>query len=230
MNAEWPSLTDEELARQSQAGSLSAFDELVYRYEARVFAFVRRWCPNEADAREITQDTFVRAFQAIGQYHLRHPFRVWLFTIARRKCIDRHRATREPSGDPLPELADDPDPAEVLARREARADLWQLARRHLPLAQFEALWLHYAEDMDVAETARVLRKTRTHVKVLLFRARRTLARELRPPQPAVAILSQAATPTFPPGVAAPRRGRAATVNTLAQPNPAGPVSHAPLNL
>lgn len=230
MNAEWPSLTDEELARQSQAGSLSAFEELVRRYEARVFAFVRRWCRNEADAREITQDTFVRAFQAIGQYQVHHPFRVWLFAIARRKCIDRHRATREPCEGPLPELADDQDPAELLARREARADLWQLARRHLPLAQFEALWLYYAEDMDVAETARVLRKTQTHVKVLLFRARRTLARELQKPLPVVEIVSKAVTQTFPASVASPRGGRAATVNALARPNPAAPVSHAPLNL
>lgn len=218
MNAQRPSVPDEELARQSQAGSLSAFEELVYRYEARLCAFIRRWCPNETDARETTQDTFVRAFQAIGRYQCRYPFRAWLFAIARRQCIDRHRATREPCDGPLPELPDANDPAELLARREARADLWQSARRLLPLAQYEALWLHYAEDLDIAQTARILRKTQTHVKVLLFRARRTLAREMQRPQPALSTLSQTASLPLSPEAAAPANSRPAAVNTLAQPH------------
>ena len=61
-------------------------------------------------------------------------------------------------------------------------------RALLPEGQFQALWLRYAEDMRVAQIARVLGKTQTHVKVLLFRARRKLAVELEsvPPQPALA--------------------------------------------
>jgi len=127
------------------------------------------------DAGEITQDTFVKAFQAIGQFDGKHAFAAWLFTIARRKCIDHYRATPPVSNDPMPELADTNDPAELLAVREERQDLWRLARRLLPELQFQALWFKYAEDMDVSQVARVLGKTRTHVKVLLFRARRTLA-------------------------------------------------------
>jgi hypothetical protein len=49
----------------------------------------------------------------------------------------------------------------------------------LPGPQFQALWLRYAEEMSVAGIEQVLRKTQTHVKVLLFRARRVLARELK---------------------------------------------------
>ena len=56
--------------------------------------------------------------------------------------------------------------------------MWALARRQLPDAQFQALWLRYTEGMNVAEIAQVLRKTRVHVKVLLFRARHALARDL----------------------------------------------------
>jgi RNA polymerase sigma-70 factor (ECF subfamily) len=230
VNPESQALTDEELARQSQAGSLSAFEQLVYRYEARLCAFIRRWCPNETDARETTQDTFVRAFQAIGQYQCRYPFRAWLFAIARRQCIDRHRAARQPCDGPLPELPDANDPAELLARQEARADLWQWARRVLPLAQYEALWLHYAEDLDIAQTARILRKTQTHVKVLLFRARRTLAREMPRPQPARQTLPKTDGQSLPANAAAPGNGRPAAVNTLAQPHTTVPCPAPPLNL
>ena len=179
MASDFQRCSDEELARQSQNGALAAFEELVYRYEGRIYGFVVNACRNVADAREVTQDTFVRAFQAIGQFDCGRGFGPWLFTIARRKCIDHHRATPPSANEPMPELADDNDPSELLARREERQGLWDVARRRLPEPQFEALWLRYAEEMSVAGIAQVLRKTQTHVKVLLFRARQVLGRELK---------------------------------------------------
>ena len=180
MPSELQRSSDEELARETRAGCLAAFEELVRRYERRVYAFITHCCRNRADAQELTQDTFVRAFQAIAQFDPRRGYATWLFTIARRKCIDHHRAAPPaPAEEPMPELPDLADPAELLAQREDRQNLWQIARRRLPEAQFQALWLRYAEDMSVAGIARVLRKTQTHVKVLLFRAREVLRHELK---------------------------------------------------
>jgi RNA polymerase sigma-70 factor (ECF subfamily) len=190
--------SDEELARQTQAGSLAAFEELVCRYEHRIYAFVANCCRNGSDAREITQDTFVRAFQAIAQFDSRRGFAPWLFTIARRKCVDHHRAAPPAAADePMPELRDDDDPAELLARQEERQNLWQLAREHLPEAQFQALWLRYAEEMGVEGIARVLRKTRVHVKVILFRARQALGRELKAGQGAGVLIRPATSRLSP---------------------------------
>jgi RNA polymerase sigma-70 factor (ECF subfamily) len=180
MAADFPSMSDEELARETQAGSLVAFEELVRRYEGRIYGFVFQYCRNQADAAEITQDSFVRAFQAIAQFVPRGGFGSWLFTIARRKCIDHYRTTLRTTGEEaMPELADHNDPAALLARQEAGEQLWTLARKHLRETQYQALWLRYAEDMSIEGVARVLRKTQTHVKVLLFRARETLRRELK---------------------------------------------------
>lgn len=180
MVSDFQRLSDDELARETQAGSLAAFEELVYRYEHRIYAFVFQYCRNDADARDVTQDAFVRAFQAIGQFVPRGGFGPWLFTIARRKCIDHYRATvRAAADEQVPEVPDHDDPAVLLARQEERQQLWALARRCLREPQFQALWLRYAEDMSVAGVARVLRKTETHVKVMLFRARETLRRELK---------------------------------------------------
>jgi RNA polymerase sigma-70 factor (ECF subfamily) len=170
--------TDLELARESRAGSLSAFEELVSRYERRVYGFVRNFCRDDHGAREVTQDTFVRAYQCIHQYSGEHPFSSWLLAIARRKCIDRFRAARPFANEPLPQEVEWNDPSEMLARREDQAALWRLARTTLSADQFQALWLRYIEDLPVAEIACVLRKTKTHVKVLLFRARRALLSEL----------------------------------------------------
>lgn len=173
-------ISDGELARRTQNGSLHAFEALVYRYEGRLYAFVTHCCRNNTDAREVTQDSFVRAFQAIGQFDPNRSFAAWLFTIARRKCIDRQRAPKPLTCDALEgEMAPEADPSELLARREEQRDLWDLARQVLPDAQFQALWLRYSEEMNVAGIAQVLAKTRTHVKVLLFRAREALGRRLK---------------------------------------------------
>jgi RNA polymerase sigma-70 factor (ECF subfamily) len=180
------SSSDEQLARESQAGSLDAFEELVSRYEHRVYGFVLRACGNPGDAAEVTQDAFVKAYQALAQFDPGKPFAPWLFTIASRKCIDRYRAL-------LPQDAvsvadgtdlDLDDPAELLARKEENGAIWERARLLLTEIQFQALWLRYAEEMNVKQIAQVLRKTKTHVKVLLFRARRRLTAELEAPSSA----------------------------------------------
>ena len=157
-----------------------AFEELVLRYEQRIYAFVSQSCRNGLDAGEITQETFVRAHQAISQFDSKRKFAPWLFTIARRKCVDHFRADPPTANEPLPELSDSNDPAELLAVEDERHHLWALARRILPDSQFDALWLHYVDDMNLAEVAKILRRPRTYVKVLLFRARKALAERLKP--------------------------------------------------
>jgi RNA polymerase sigma-70 factor (ECF subfamily) len=180
MTSDPSSPSDEALARQTQAGSMEAFEELVLRYERRIYAFIGQSCRNGMDAAEITQETFVKAYQAIAQFDPKRTFAPWLFTIARRKCVDRFRAIPPTSNDCAPEFADTNDPAEVLAVQDEREHLWALARRILPQSQFDALWLHYVEGMNLVEVAKVLRRPQTYVKVLLFRARRTLAERLKP--------------------------------------------------
>lgn len=197
--------SDEELARQAQAGSLEAFEQLVYRYEGRIYGFISHAGWREVDVREITQDTFVRAFQAIAQYDDGRPFSAWLFTIARRKCIDHHRSAPRLAETQAEEPSDPDNPAEVLAREEDRQELWRLARRRLPESQFQALWLRYVEDLSVAEIAGVLRRTQTHVKVLLFRARYTLGCELGRTAPASLRESAALRPQRPSPLPCPVR-------------------------
>jgi RNA polymerase sigma-70 factor, ECF subfamily len=186
--------SDEELARQTQAGSLAAFEKLVARYEQRVYAFAMQWRRNETEAREVTQDTFVRAFQAISQLNCRLAFAPWLFAIARRKCIDSYRARLPVNDEPLPDQPDFNDPAELLARQEEGRDTWRMARRHLPDSQFQAIWLRYVEDMNIPDIARALGKKQIAVRVLLFRARQTLASKFERPGRAAAQKSAALSP------------------------------------
>jgi RNA polymerase sigma-70 factor (ECF subfamily) len=176
MNCQQP--TDEDLAGEAQVGSLAAFEELVKRYERRIYAFVSQTCRNKTSVAEITQDTFVKAFQSLARYDRNYNFSTWLFTIARRKCIDHFRKNSHVPEESVAEPVDMEDPSAQLAEEEDSKLLWARTQALLPPIQFQALWLRYCEDMGVAEIAAVLRKSQTHVKVILFRARQTLAREL----------------------------------------------------
>lgn len=178
MKFEMETATDEELARETRAGSHAAFEQLVFRYEGRIHQFVAKSCRSVADAMEITQDTFVRAFHGIERFDVTRNFAAWLFTIARRRCIDHFRSQPPLADAELPELADGEDPASVMSRKEEGQGVWALARRELNATQFEVLWLKYAEDMSVEQIAQVTRRTKTHVKVLLFRARTCLGEKL----------------------------------------------------
>ncbi len=178
MSGESPPRADEELAAQAQAGSLAAFEELVYRYETRLYRFLRARTGNEADARDLTQTTFVAAYRALDRFDRRRSFATWLFTITRRQLIDHWRAARATTFEPAAPQTDARDPAVILAESENHRAIWQLARRALTPDQFTALWLRYEEDQPIQEIARAMRKTGIHVKVLLHRARQKLLSHL----------------------------------------------------
>ncbi|MHC4767464.1 MAG: RNA polymerase sigma factor [Planctomycetota bacterium] len=169
-----------ELVSRAQEGSLPCFAELVKRFEGRLFNFVLRRMQSPEDAEDLVQDTFVRAWQRIGQYNPRWQFSTWLYTIAHRLAIaQRHRLRREARPACLDRVPAECDPARPAADREQCRHVWALADRLLPETQRVALWLRYAEGLGTSEIARVLGKSRVGVRVMLFRARETLAANLR---------------------------------------------------
>ncbi len=169
---------DEELAQRTAAGSTAAFEELVRRYGRRILGFVRQRSANPTEAEDLTQQTFIQAYQRIHQFNDQYRFKSWLFTIARNLTISHYRATSRRPEVPAMEQHEDTTtatPASQLAAAEGRNRLWQLARQHLSEDQFTALWMHYAEDMRTREIAEFMACSNSNVKVLLHRARKKLA-------------------------------------------------------
>lgn len=91
------SADDSSLVHRSRAGCMDSFEQLVERYEARVFHYVRSGCTSDADAKDVTQVSFVAAYLGLDRFELGRPFAPWLFQIARRKLVDHQRGrTFEP--------------------------------------------------------------------------------------------------------------------------------------
>lgn len=167
--------SDEELACRAQRGCADSFDCLLRRFQAPVLQFLRHRSAT-ADAEDLTQETFLRAYENLHRYRPRWSFSAWLFTIARHASINHHRRARpaiKRSGMdavPSPEV----EPLEAMVAAEGRRRLWDLAANVLSEEQNTALWLYYVEDMPGRGIALVLGRSVASVKVMLFRARKRL--------------------------------------------------------
>jgi len=171
--------SDEQLALKARAGCRSSFEDLVRRYERRLFFFMRPRVGTDQDAQDLVQETFLKAYRNIRRFDPRFAVSTWIYTVAGRLLISHYRKNRRPE---MPAVhTTGPDPEQVAVRREVVGILWARARR-LPPDQFQALWLRYAEDMAPKEIAVVMKKTQVHVRVLLHRARSRLAAGLHKTQ------------------------------------------------
>jgi RNA polymerase sigma-70 factor (ECF subfamily) len=176
MRPSLPEPGDETLACQARQGCAESFEALMRRYQAPVLHFLRhRGCGAEAE--DVLQETFVRAYTNLHRYRPQAKFAPWLFTIARRLSINHHRRMGpERQREAVDGLAcSSPGPMERLADEESRQRLWDEAARVLSEGEYTAVWLHYVEQMPAREIAVVLGRTWVGVKTLLFRARRRLA-------------------------------------------------------
>lgn len=171
---------DRALVVRTLAGDARAFTALVRRHQERVFRFVLRLCGTRDEALELTQETFMKAHQALPGWRPEAQFRTWLFSIARNATLDvlrrRQRVTFVPFDEAAPDAAAAhlPDPTarpdERCADRQ-RIALLDRVLRQLPAEQREILWLRELEEMSYGEIAASLGIAEGTVKSRLARAR-----------------------------------------------------------
>ncbi len=83
-----PVVAEMDLVRQAQQGDLEAYDELVQRYQQRIYATVYHMTSNHEDANDLAQDSFIKAFQALKSFKGGSSFYTWLYRIAVNKTIN----------------------------------------------------------------------------------------------------------------------------------------------
>lgn len=167
--------SDEELARLAQDGSKIAFEAMMARYGESLLRHLKQKVHRDQDAEDLRQEIYIKIYQNLHRYDPTRPFSNWLFTIASNQIVNFYRSRKE-SGE-LDEFdlpSKKPDPHEVIAQKEFCGNVWSIAQRALSENQYQAIMLRYAKDMSVKDIAHSMGKSQTHVKVLLFRARKKL--------------------------------------------------------
>jgi RNA polymerase sigma-70 factor, ECF subfamily len=174
---------DDELVRQARAGKVSAFEALVERHRDVVFRVASR-IVGPADAEDVTQDAFLRAFHRLGQFRGDSSFRSWVLRITHNvalNALERRRPTVDlPSGEDEEALVDQAErtPAEQLEITERRERLARKLGEVRPVYR-ALLVLRDLEGLSYEEIAEVTEAPLGSVKGRLFRARRELIDVLR---------------------------------------------------
>ncbi len=154
---------------------MAVFEQLLSRYAARVFSFLRQMTRSSHDAEDISQMVWVTVHRQLGRYDPSRSFSTWLFTIARNTAISAWRKRRDDTAQLQDhDWVDRTHPAESGFRREESENIWAWVGANLKPEQRDALWLMYREDMSVREIASALGCSVVRVKVMLHRARKKL--------------------------------------------------------
>ena len=175
------SAPDEALVEASQKGDRRAFDVLVVRHQRRVYQVCRRLLDTHEDAADATQDTFLRAYRALGSFRGQSAFSTWLYRVAVNVALSR--TTRAPQRDePIERAQHVPAVAEAADEavdRAGRASVVRAALARLPRKQRLTLVLRVYHELSHEEIARVLGRSVGTVKANLFFAMRNLRSMLK---------------------------------------------------
>lgn len=172
---------DHTLVEAARQGDRDAVDTLVRRYQVRIFNFARALTAVDADAEDLAQETFIRAFRGLPRFRGESSFKNWLYSIA-TNAARTHRGKRVRQSavwddrietDDMPEhhLADRAESAEATAIRRQALDR---ALSALPKDQRVAVVLHDVEGLEYQEIATVLAVPIGTVMSRIFRARKRL--------------------------------------------------------
>jgi RNA polymerase sigma-70 factor (ECF subfamily) len=185
-------LAKDELAlvTDAKAGNYAAFEELVNRYEKKIYRLGLNITGSPEDAEEVLQETFLKAFQHLPEFREDSRFYTWIVRIAVNEGLMKLRKRRSDRSVPMEDSEDDegnvvirefadwrPNPEQQFERMELESILTNAARS-LPPTFRTVFFLRDVEGLSTQETADLLNLTVSAVKARLFRARLQLRDEL----------------------------------------------------
>lgn len=186
---------DSELIRSAQRGDCAAFEALVRQYDQAVLRLALHLTGSEADARDIYQEAFLKAYRHIGNFRFECSFYTWIYRIVTNLCLDhlRKRQTRkedsavvtDSSGqemDLLDRVSDDragANPERDLMRRELGAKIAAALTRLTPRERMVFELKHY-QGLRLRTIGEMLNTTEETAKNTLFRATQKLRGVLAP--------------------------------------------------
>jgi len=182
-----PATSDElDLVEQAKRGQLTAYDELVRRYQERIYATVYHMTSNHEDANDLAQETFIKAYQALMSFKGGSSFYTWLYRIAVNKTINFLKQRRNRVQMSLNDLAfnaeNDPDLVALVSDKTPRRDLnlvelqERLNAAMLKLSEQHRLvvTLHDIQGLPHDEIAKIMDCNIGTVRSRLFYARQQL--------------------------------------------------------
>jgi RNA polymerase sigma-70 factor (ECF subfamily) len=172
---------DAELVAQCRAGETAAFDVLVERHRRAVYQLCYRFAGNHEDASDLAQDTFLRAYRALGTFKGNSAFGTWLYRVAVNVCLNRKAGKRLPT-EPIDEREFTDRGADAADRQVIRKETAAVVRAaisQLPEKQRATMILRMYQELPHEEIASILGSSVGAVKANFFHALANLKKLLR---------------------------------------------------
>jgi RNA polymerase sigma-70 factor (ECF subfamily) len=164
---------DRTLVKQCLGGDSAAFRPLVEKYNGPLYRVAYRMLGDREEARDATQNAFIKAYRALGRYDSGHQFFSWVYRILVNECLNVLRA-RKPMV-PLEETLEQPGtPLDAVEASESRLQI-RRALLQLPPEQREVILLRHFGDMSYAQVGLALGISENLVRSRLFGARQRLS-------------------------------------------------------
>ena len=180
-------LSDEQLVALTVKGDVSAFNEIVTRWEGRLYNFVYRYLGDPEEAKDVTQESFVRAYSHLHGFRGQSKFSSWLYQIALNLCRSKLRRKKahptvsidgREEDNPLWELPDERATPADLTLEQERVLAVREALAKLPEAQREVILLKEYNGLKFREIAEILDAPESTVKSRLYHGLENLAQAL----------------------------------------------------
>jgi RNA polymerase sigma-70 factor (ECF subfamily) len=183
-------MTDAQLVARAQAGDLSAFEDLVTKYQREIYGLACRMVSDPEEAKDLAQQTFLQAFIHLRSFRQEAQFRTWIFRIAINQCYNFLKS-RKKYGDPVDcdevvLVGEDDTPEEELISQDERRRVYA-ALKKLPPKQQAVLTLKVDQGLSYQEISEVLGGTPGAARVNYCQALKTLKNYLRSEEDEVAM-------------------------------------------
>jgi RNA polymerase sigma-70 factor, ECF subfamily len=184
-------LSDIKLVERAQQGDRGAFDLLVLKYQHKVIKLISRLIPNQAEAEDVAQDAFVKAYRALASFRGDSAFYTWIYRIAintaknalvsnKRRPIDYNLDLQDPNQyERHARMKDTATPERLLLTDEIRRTV-QHAMRELPADLRTAVTLREIDGLSYEEIAEAMDCPVGTVRSRIFRAREAIDAKLKP--------------------------------------------------
>ncbi|MBQ0799140.1 MAG: RNA polymerase sigma factor RpoE [Porticoccaceae bacterium] len=189
MKAQGEPATDQQLVKRVQKGDKTAFDLLVLKYQHKVHAIVARYIHDQSEVDDVVQESFIKAYRALGKFRGDSQFYTWLYRIAvnTAKNVLVSRKRRPPQSDV--DIADaeyysgsdrlkDNDSPENLAFRDELQEVVNEALKNLPEDLRTAVTLREFEGLSYEDIAAIMECPVGTVRSRIFRAREAMDQKI----------------------------------------------------
>jgi RNA polymerase sigma-70 factor (ECF subfamily) len=172
---------DITLVERYTNGDMTAFDELMLRYERQIYRLCYRFTSNTDDARDLAQEVFIKAFEHLAQFRKESSLKTWLYRIATNHCINHVKSNTQQFVEVTETVRQTSATAQLELEEREQREHFRMMVKKLPPKQRAILELRIHEQLSYEEIATMSNRSVSTIKASVFFALEKLRKLVKEP-------------------------------------------------